>query len=49
MDDPKTRSEIAGQVLPLINEVPDPIERETYRQRLARLIRVDERLLTGGE
>jgi len=49
VDDPKTRSEIAGQVLPLINEVPDPIERETYRQRLARLIKVDERLLTGGE
>jgi len=49
VDDPKTRSEIAGQVLPLINEIPDPIERETYRQRLARLIKVDERLLTGGE
>jgi DNA primase len=49
VDDPKTRSEIANQVLPLINEVPDPIERETYRQRLARLIKVDERLLTGGE
>ena len=48
VDDPKTRSEIAGQVLPLINEVADPIERETYRQRLARLIKVDERLLTGG-
>jgi DNA primase len=49
VDDPKTRSEIAGQVIPLINEVPDPIERETYRQRLARLIKVDERLLTGIE
>jgi DNA primase len=49
VDDPKTRSDIANQVLPLINEVPDPIERETYRQRLARLIKVDERLLTGGE
>ncbi len=49
VDDPKTKSEIAGQVLPLINEVPDSIERETYRQRLARLIRVDERLLVGGE
>jgi DNA primase len=49
VDDPKTKSEIAGQVLPLINEVPNPIERESYRQRLARLIRVDERLLTGGE
>ena len=48
VDDPRTRSEIANQILPLINEVPDPIERETYRQRLARLIKVDERLLTGG-
>ncbi len=49
VDDPKTKSEIAGQVLPLINEVPDPIERDAYRQRLARLIKVDERLLVGGE
>jgi DNA primase len=49
MDDPKTKSEIAGQVLPLINEVPDAIEREAYRQRLARLIKVDERLLVGPE
>jgi DNA primase len=49
LDDPKARSEIAAQVLPLINEVPDAIERETYRQRLARLIKVDEQLLTGGE
>ena len=49
VDDPKAKSEIAAQVLPLINEVPDAIERESLRQRLARLIRVDERLLTGGE
>jgi DNA primase len=49
VDDPKTKSEIATQVLPLINEVPDAIEREAYRQRLARLIKVDERLLVGGE
>jgi DNA primase len=49
VNDPKTKSEIAGQVLPLINEVPDPIEREAYRQQLARLIRVDERLLASGD
>jgi len=49
IDDPKTKSEIASQVLPLINEVPDSIEREAYRQRLARLIKVDERLLVGSE
>jgi DNA primase len=49
IDDPKIKSDIATQVLPLINEVPEPIERETYRQRLARLLKVDERLLIGGE
>ncbi len=49
VDDPKTKSEIAGQVLPLISEVPDAIEREAYRQRLARLLKVDERLLAGPE
>jgi len=49
VDDPKTKSEIAGQVLPLINEVPDAIEREAYRQRLARIIKVDERLLVGAQ
>ncbi len=49
VDDPKTKSDIASQVLPLINEVPDAIEREAYRQRLARLIKVDERLLAGAE
>ena len=49
VNDPKTKSELAGQVMPLINEVPDPIEREAYRQQLARLIKVDERLLVRGE
>jgi len=45
LDDPKARSEIAAQVLPLIKDVPSSIERDTYRQRLARLLRVDERAL----
>jgi DNA primase len=49
VSDPKTKSELAGQVMPLINEVADPIEREAYRQQLARLIKVDERLLVRGE
>jgi DNA primase len=49
VDDPKAKSEIASQVMPLINEVPDAIEREAYRQRLARLIKIDERLLVGPE
>ena len=49
LDDPKTKTEIAGQVLPLIADVPSAIERDTYRQRLARLLRVDERALLDGE
>ena len=45
LDDPKAKSEIVAQVLPLIEDVPNPVEREDYRQRLARLVRVDERAL----
>jgi DNA primase len=45
VDDPKVKGEIAAQVLPLINELPSAIERDTYRQRLARLLKVDERTL----
>lgn len=49
VDDPKVKTEIAGQVLPLIEDIPSPLERETYRQKLARLLRVDERaLLSSG-
>ncbi len=45
LQDPKVKNEIAAQVMPLIRDVPSPIERDTYRQRLARLLRVDERTL----
>ncbi len=45
LDDPKTKEEIATQVLPLIEDVRGSVEREAYRQRLARLLRVDERAL----
>ncbi len=45
LDDPKTKTEIARQVMPLIEDIPSSIERDTYRQRLARLIKVDERSL----
>ncbi len=48
VEDPKVKSEIAAQVLPLIEDVPDSFEREAYRQRLARLLRVDERSLVGA-
>jgi DNA primase len=45
LDDPRIKTEIASQVLPLIEDLANPIERDTYRQRLARLLRVDERTL----
>ena len=45
LDDPKVKTDIASQVLPLIQDVASPIERDTYRQRLARLLQVDERTL----
>jgi len=48
VDDPKAKSEIAAQVLPLINDIPNAIERDAYRQRLARMLKVDERALVGA-
>jgi DNA primase len=48
LEDPKIKTEIADQVLPLIEDVPSPIERDTYRQRLARLLHVDERALLAS-
>jgi DNA primase len=48
LEDPKVKSAIAAQVLPLIEDVPNPVERDAYRQRLARLLRVDERALLGA-
>ncbi len=45
LEDPKAKNEIAAQVIPLIEDIPSPIERDTYRQRLARLLRVNEQVL----
>jgi DNA primase len=45
IDDPKTKEAVANQVLPLIEDVKGSVEREAYRQRLARLLKVDERAL----
>jgi DNA primase len=46
LEDAKVKSNIANQVLPLIEDVPDAVEREAYRQRLARLLKIDERAFT---
>lgn len=48
VDDAKVKAEIAAQMLPLIEDLPNPIERDSYRQMLARRLRVDERSLSGG-
>lgn len=45
LEDAKVKTEIANQVLPLIEDLPNPIERDTYRQRLARFLHLDERSL----
>ncbi len=49
VNDPKVKNQIAAQVLPLIEDLPNPLERDTYRQQLARMLRVDERALTGAQ
>jgi DNA primase len=45
--DPRTKGEIAALVSPLIEDVLSPVERDAYRQRLARLLRVDEASISG--
>ena len=47
LKDAKIKTEIAGQVMPLIEDLPNPIERDTYRQLLARFLHLDERSLTS--
>jgi DNA primase len=48
LNDAKVKNQIAAQVLPLIEDLPTPIERDTYRQALARMLRVDENSLIGA-
>ena len=49
INDPKVKNQIAAQVIPLIEDLPNPLERDTYRQALARMLRVDERSLLGTQ
>ena len=49
INDPKVKNQIAAQVLPLIEDLPNPLERDAYRQQLARILRVDERALIGTQ
>jgi len=49
LNDAKVKTAIAAQITPLIEDVPSSIERDTYRQQLARLLKVDERTLLGSQ
>ena len=49
LNDPKVKNQIAAQVLPLIDDLPNAMERDTYRQALSRMLRVDERALIGTQ
>jgi len=45
LDDPKIKSTIAVQILPLVKDISNPVERDAYRQQIARVLKVDERAL----
>ncbi len=45
INDPKTKSDIAARILPLVNDVSNPVERDAYRQQVARALQVDEHAL----
>jgi DNA primase len=45
LQSPKDKTRAAHQVLPVIMEIQSSVERAHYMQRLARLLRVDERVL----
>jgi DNA primase len=45
LEDAKVKRELATQVLPLINDIPSAVERDSYIQKLSHLLHVDERSL----
>jgi len=49
LKDPKVKNQIASQILPLIEDLPNAPERDTYRQQLARMLKVDEGALAGAQ
>lgn len=44
-NDAKAKADAVREIMPVIGDVPDPVERDHYRQLLARTLRVDERAL----
>ena len=47
--DPKGKAAVVQQLLPLINDVADSVERDSYSQLLARMLAIDERILKRYE
>lgn len=47
VNDPKIKAMIAARMVPLIEDVADKVERDAYRQQVARALRIDERTLAG--
>ncbi len=47
LNDPKVKSDIATQVLPLIDDLLNPIERDAYFQRLSRMLEINENTLVS--
>jgi DNA primase len=47
LDDAQVKTEIASQVLPLIEDLPDQVLREDYRQKLERFLKLRETTLVG--
>jgi len=45
IDDPKIKSMVTAQILPLVKDIANPIERDAYRQYIARTLKIDERAL----
>ncbi|HEY4689275.1 MAG TPA: DNA primase [Anaerolineae bacterium] len=43
LNDPKEKAALSREVIPFVRDVSDPVERAAYAQRLARLLKVDER------
>ncbi|MGE5251547.1 MAG: DNA primase [Bacteroidota bacterium] len=48
VNDPKVKNQVAQQMLPLIADLPNEVERDAYRQMLARRLRVDERAFASA-
>jgi len=45
VSDPKVNAEIVAELTPIIESVSNPVERDVYRQTLARQLKIDERVL----